>query len=161
METKDSNNNFGNMNNMLELAKTGRWLGGNTPMGYKSSSSTYFDHDGNKKKMYKLSPIPNELGIVREIYTKYLEFSSLTQLESWTLENNVKTKNNKYFDKSILKVILSNPVYVIADEEIYKYFKHQSAIIANNLHEFDGKHGLMVFNKHNEKNKRVVKKNIS
>jgi len=147
--------------NMYQLARTGRWLGGNTPMGYISNPTTYYDHEGNTKKMYELSPIANELGIVREIYNKYLELSSLTRLESWTLESNIKTKNNKYFDKSILKVILSNPVYVIADELIFQYFNDQGADMANSLDEFNGKYGLMVFNKHNEKNNRVVKKDVS
>jgi len=42
-----------------------------------------------------------------------------------------------------------------------KYFKDQGADITNNFDEFDGHHGLMVFNKHNEKNNRVVKKDVS
>lgn len=147
--------------NMYQLARTGRWLGGNTPMGYESKPIIYYDKEGNSKKMYTLSPIPNQLGVVREIFNKYLQLSSLTKLESWTVENNIKTKNNKNFDKSILKVILTNPVYAIADKRIYEYFRKQDANIANSINEFNGKYGLMVFNKHNEKNNKVIKKDIS
>ncbi len=146
--------------NMYQLARTGRWLGGNTPMGYESKPISYHDKEGNSKKMYKLSPIPSQLGIVREIYNKYIQLSSLTQLESWAIENNIKTKNNKNFDKSILKVILTNPVYATADKRIYEYFRKQNANIGNSINEFNGKYGLMVFNKHNEKNNKVIKKDI-
>ena len=43
--------------NMLELAKTGRWLGGTTPTGYKSEAVESINIDGKKKKLYKLTPI--------------------------------------------------------------------------------------------------------
>ncbi|ABR47491.1 Resolvase, N-terminal domain [Alkaliphilus metalliredigens QYMF] len=147
--------------NMYQLARTGRWLGGNTPMGYTSHPLAYYDHNGSEKKMYALSPIPDELKIVRELYHKYLGLSSLTQLESWTLENNIKTKNGKDFDKSILKIILTNPVYTIADKLIYRYFKDQGADITHSPDEFNDRHGLMVFNKYNEKNNRILKKDVS
>src|SRR3712207_3673241 len=31
--------------NMLELSKTGRWLGGQTPLGFNSKKITYFDNE--------------------------------------------------------------------------------------------------------------------
>jgi len=64
--------------NMYQLARTGRWLGGKTPTGFKSEPITYFDHDGNKKKMYKLTPIPEELDLIKLLFTKYIEYKSLT-----------------------------------------------------------------------------------
>ncbi|MBO8162049.1 MAG: recombinase family protein [Thermosipho sp. (in: Bacteria)] len=147
--------------NMHQLARTGRWLGGKTPTGFKSQPLYVNDKEKGKKKMYKLSPIPKELELVKTLYYKFLELGSLTRLESWTLENNVKTKNNKNFDKSILKIILTNPVYVIADELIYEYFKKNDSDIASNKEEFDGIHGLMVFNKHDEKRNRVIRNDKS
>jgi len=144
--------------NMYQLARTGRWLGGKTPTGFKSEPITYFDHDGNKKKMYKLTPIPEELDLIKLLFTKYTEFKSLTKLESWALENNIKTKNDKDFDKSTLKVMLTNPVYAIADKDLYEYFKGNGSDIANTQDEFDGLQGLMVFNKYDEKKKTVIKK---
>lgn len=147
--------------NMHQLARTGRWLGGKTPMGFKSEPIYVDDKRKGKKKMYKLSSIPEELELVKTFYYKYLEFKSLSQLESWTLENNVKTKQNKYFDKSTLKVILSNPVYVIADEFIYKYFQENNSDIASDKEEFDGIHGLMVYNKHDEKRSKIIRNNQS
>src|SRR5690554_4191600 len=117
--------------NMRQLARTGRWLGGRTPMGFESKPIEYQNKDKGNKKMYILTPIEKELNLVREIYDKYIELKSLTQLESWTLMNNIKTKTNKDFDINILKVILTNPVYAKADELLYKYFEDRDADIAS------------------------------
>ncbi|SHH53885.1 site-specific DNA recombinase [Caloranaerobacter azorensis DSM 13643] len=144
--------------NMLQLARSGRWLGGRTPLGYKSEPIEYYDADMNKRKMYKLSAIPEELKLVKILYKKFLEFGTLTKLESWTLENNIKTRSNNYFDRKSLKLILTNPVYLIADELAYEYFKSLKSDIACSKNDFDGIHGLMVFNKHQEKKSKVIRK---
>jgi Site-specific recombinases, DNA invertase Pin homologs len=44
--------------NMLELAKTGRWLGGQTPLGFESEEVKYMDSEFKERVMHKLSPIP-------------------------------------------------------------------------------------------------------
>lgn len=36
--------------NMMQLARTGRWLGGITPTGFRSEPTTYYDSHMNKKK---------------------------------------------------------------------------------------------------------------
>jgi site-specific DNA recombinase len=144
--------------NMYQLARSGRWLGGTTPTGFKSESIIYYDNELNKKKMFKLSPIKEELDLVKNIYTKYIEFRSLTKLESWTLENRILTKNNKNFDKSALRIILTNPVYSIADNLLYEYLKENKCDIASAKDEFDGNHGVMVYNKHDESNKSKIKR---
>lgn len=147
--------------NMYHLAKSGRWLGGKTPTGFKSEQVEYHDADDNKRNIYILTPIPKDLELVKALYNKYLELGSLTKLHQWTLENNIKTRNNKTFDKSILRFILSNPVYAIADKAMYEYFFLLDSKIAGKKEDFDGIHGLMVYNKHNEKKNKVVKKHES
>ena len=144
--------------NMYQLARSGRWLGGKTPTGFKSEAIIYYDHEMNKKKMFKLSPIKDELNLVKILYEKYIEFKSLSKLESWTLENRIKTKNNNNFDISALKIILTNPVYAIADELLYEYLLENKCDIASSRDEFDGSHGIMVYNKHDESNKNKIKR---
>lgn len=144
--------------NMLQLSRTGRWLGGRTPTGFKSEPITYYDEAMNKKKMYKLTAIPGELKTVKTLFNKYKELDSLSQLESWCLENDMRSKNGKYFDKSALRCILSNPVYAVADEVLYEYFKNNSAVIASEKEEFNGKHGILVYNKNIEKKGRANKR---
>ena len=43
--------------NMLELAKSGRWLGGQTPLGFNSKRIIYYNSQMKEKSMHKLSPI--------------------------------------------------------------------------------------------------------
>ena len=59
--------------NMHELAKTGRWLGGVTPTGYESEGVVSVTVDGKTKKAYKLKTIPQEKELVLLIYEKFLE----------------------------------------------------------------------------------------
>ena len=66
--------------NMHELAKTGRWLGGTTPTGYASEAVKSITIDGKSKKACKLRLIPEEADIIRMIYDLYIyrnEFSDL------------------------------------------------------------------------------------
>lgn len=139
--------------NMLSLARSGRWLGGQTPTGFKSEAITYYDQDMNKKKMYKLSPIKIELDLVKELYFKFLELKSLTKLENWTIKNHIKTKNNNNFDKSSIKLILTNPVYAVADELLYDYFNKNNCDVASPKSDFDGIHAVITYNKNDRINK--------
>ncbi|MFA5603206.1 MAG: recombinase family protein [Bacilli bacterium] len=134
--------------NMIALSKTGRWLGGNTPTGFKSVAVEYVkDNDDKKRKLFKLSPIDEEIRIVKLIFTKMIELRSQTKLETYMINNDIKTKNNKNHSRWALKNILTNPVYAVADIYTYNYFKDFKIDIYAELAKFDGKHGLMVYNK--------------
>lgn len=148
--------------NMHQLAKTGRWLGGNTPTGYESEPIIYIDNEGKQRKMFKLAPIEEELEIVRLLFNKYLELQSMSQLEVFCLQNNIKTKKGKDFNKYTLRTILTNPVYAKATKEVYDYFYHNGSLICNDKSEFNGKYGIMAFNKKLVKKGQSVKtKDIS
>lgn len=148
--------------NMLQLARAGRWTGGKTPTGFRSETVPYYDNEMNEKKMYKLTGIPEELELVKKLYRQYLNLGSISKLEIWCAENNVKSKNGKYFDKSALKLILSNPVYAVADELLYEYFASNNVDIASEKSKFNGSHGVLSYNKTQEiKGKRNRIKDMS
>lgn len=130
--------------NMLELAKSGRWLGGQTPTGFKSTPIVYLDSELKERKMFKLEPIEEELQLIKLLYRKYLELKSLSQVEKYCLQNDIKTKMNKDFVKSKLKTILTNPVYVKATKEVYEYLESKGITCVG---EPDGIHGLYLYNK--------------
>lgn len=138
--------------NMLELAKTGRWLGGTTPTGFKSVEIKNITVDGKTKKLFKLEEIPEEKEIVLLLVNKYKEIKSQTGLETYTIQNNISTKRNKKFTRWSLVNILSNPVYAAADEDSYNYFLNKGANVIGDIKDYDGKHGLMVYNKTNQTN---------
>lgn len=134
--------------NMLELAKDGRWLGGNPPTGYRSVETIgSITIDGKTRKARKLEIIQEEAEIVRLIYSKFLEFHSLTRTETFLIQNDYKSKNQKPFSRFAIKGILSNPVYLIADEIAWNYFEMKGTDVFSEKSEFNGKNGIMAYNK--------------
>ena len=133
--------------NMHELSKTGRWLGGNTPTGYESESVSHVTIDGKTKRACKLKILPEEIGIVKLIYDKFLETGSLTKTETYLLQNGYTTKNGKQFTRFAVKGILSNPVYLIADEFAYDYLTKNHVDLFAEQSDFDGVHGIMAYNR--------------
>lgn len=145
--------------NMLELAKSGRWLGGVAPTGFESKAEILQDINGVKRRIYRLSPVYKELETVKLIYTKFLELKSLLRLVKYLSSIGIKSKNNRNYDVSSLKIILSNPVYAVGDGLLYEYFRENNAILADDKSQYSGKRGVISYNKYNESKggKRVLR----
>ena len=136
--------------NMLMLARTGRWLGGICPTGYESEKVKQIVVDGKSKQMFKLKIIPEEAELVRLIFQKFKEKNSLTKVETYLIQNGIKTKNGKIFTRFTVKNILENPVYMMADETAFNYFIDNGVEFSDEndiKSKFDGKHGIMAYNK--------------
>ena len=133
--------------NMHELAKTGRWLGGNTPTGYQSTQVQKVTVDGKKRRAYKLDIVQDEMELVKTIYSRFLEMNSLTKVETYLIQNHMKTKMGKDFTRFSIKAILQNPVYMIADMDAWNYYEKLGVELYAEKTEFDGKHGVMAYNK--------------
>lgn len=133
--------------NMHELSKTGRWLGGTSPTGYVSESVQNVNVDGKTKKACMLKIVPVEAEIVRLIYRMFLETNSLSKTETYFILNGYKTKNGNAFTRFTLKNILANPVYMIADEAAYRYLTENDVDLFSGYESFDGKHGVIAYNR--------------
>ena len=133
--------------NMHELAKTGRWLGGITPTGYESEAVEKLTVEGKIKKACKLKIIPEEAQLIRLIFDKFSETNSLTKTETFLLQNGYLSKNGVRFSRFTIKGILTNPVYMIADEEAYRYLIENQADLFAEEALFDGEHGVMAYNR--------------
>lgn len=132
--------------NMRELAKTGRWLGGVTPTGYASESVTDVTVDGKIKKACRLKTVPEEMGLVRMIFDGFTETGSLTAVEQALMEKRALTRQGNRFTRFAVRGILSNPVYMIADEAAYRYFSGRAELFTPESR-FDGIHGIMAYNR--------------
>ncbi len=143
--------------NMLELAKTGRWLGGITPLGFESIENSKITENTKSKKSFALHEIEIEIKMVKAIYEKFLSLKSLTKLETFLLISNAKTKNNKNFSRFGLKGILSNPVYATADENLYLYFEKNGYDVFSDKEDFKGLNGIMAYNKTDQIKKKANK----
>lgn len=133
--------------NLHELSKTGRWLGGITPTGYSSIGETSMNINGKTKKAFHLAVKEDEMQIVKLIFDLFLEHNSLTACESYLLAHNYKTKNGRDFTRFSIRGILTNPVYMIADNDAFEYFKNSNVDLYSDENEFDGTHGMMVYNR--------------
>lgn len=154
--------------NMLELAKTGRWLGGETPTGYNAERyelvECYEKNNDNtlekkKKKACKLVVNNEEIKVIEIIGKKYLEIKSLTGLETYLIQHNIVSRTGVYFSTSRLRAILTNPVYCIYDQDIIKYFETKGIkiYIDESREQIYGEYGLIAYNKQDgERNAREM-----
>ena len=129
--------------NMMELSKTGRWLGGTPPLGFKSESVKYNDSNGKDKKMYKLIEVPEEMETIKLIYNLYLEKKGFSAVANYLCKNYYKGKNGGEFSRQTVQQIVTNPVYCVADDLAFKYFKKLDATIYGE----PSINGFMVYNK--------------
>lgn len=146
--------------NMYELAKTGRWLGGNTPLGYKSKKIEITEK-GKTRSQYQLETNEYETKIVKIIWNKMNELKGINKLEKYLINNNIKTRNNNYFTRFSLTRILKNPVYCIANDEIIEFFKNKGASVYINKNDIKENYGLIAYNKTSKKMGKNLDKDIS
>ncbi|WP_294156194.1 recombinase family protein [uncultured Clostridium sp.] len=132
--------------NMYTLAKMGRWLGGQSPLGFDGVREYYIDESGKERSVTQLKRNEDELKIVKAIYKKYLAEKSLSQVSKWTLANNFKGKNGGNIDKAAIDVILKNPVYVKSDTKLFEYLSHNNCEICGT----PNGNGMLRYGKGNE-----------
>ncbi|MDP4144827.1 MAG: recombinase family protein [Bacillota bacterium] len=130
--------------NMLELAKTGRWLGGQTPFGYGSKAVTFVDDKMKQRKMFTLDPVDSELQIVRLIFDLYYSKNSISQVTKYLILNDIKTKNGALWTKKRIQLILRNPLYVKSNLKVLDYLKKQGIMTSGTADNF---HGILTYNK--------------
>ena len=133
--------------NMLQLSKTGRWLGGTTPTGYRSEMVCSRESNGREIRSCKLEVVLEEAELVQLIYNKYITLKSITKVEKYLAQNRINTKNGAVFGRFSIRFILSNPVYAVADEKLYQYLSSNNYEVYSEKEEFNGTSGLMGYNK--------------
>ena len=131
--------------NLMELAKDGRWLGGKTPTGFSSQRVTT-GSGKNKSAISFLVPVQEEKEIVLEIYGTFWETRSLLQTAN-IINEKYETKHGAKFTTSTIRLILRNPIYCVADEYSYNYFLEHDGNLFGEPSDFDGQHGLTAYNK--------------
>lgn len=132
--------------NMMELAKDGRWLGGNTPTGFSVKRVT--TGSGKNKSAYSyLESIPEEKAMLQKLFAVFAELRSIKKAADKMNELGYITKQGAKFNASTIRLLLRNPVYCVADENAYNYFYNNGGGLCEELSAFDGQHGISAYNK--------------
>lgn len=106
--------------NMYLLAKSGRWLGGNTPLGFQVREKLY--GEGKLKKAFYLEVKEKEAEIPRLIFREFLDSHSLTKTAELLVERQIFTRRDRIYTPEAIGEILENPVYCQSGEKAYEYF---------------------------------------
>lgn len=138
--------------NMVMLARSGRWLGGNTPLGFDSQKQEKTVTASKSKTYYSLIQNEREIELAKFIFSCFTEKRSLSQVMKTLLTNGIKTRGGNDFSISGIRDILTNPVYCRADEEAYQYFYDLGCQVCIDREELDGKTGLMSYAKTSSSN---------
>ncbi|MCI8465044.1 MAG: recombinase family protein [Lachnospiraceae bacterium] len=153
--------------NMLMLARKGRWLGGNPPLGFVTEAEETVSINGKSKKSFRLAVKEEEMETVRFIFREYLEKQSLIGIVKYFMRHGIKTKRGKEYSIGTIRDILTNPVYCTADKEAYEYFWNLGCQVCMEEGEADGKYGIIAYaktsssqyrNKDNEPEKWIIAK---
>lgn len=131
--------------NLYELAKDGRWLGGNPPTGYRSRGEAVVQ-GGRRTVIHHLEPVEQELAVVGRLFELYSQGLTLGEVARQADTLGYTTKTGGGFTGAKVRQILENPVYAAADADSRRYFAEAgAAVYGGEL--FDGEHGLMIYNK--------------
>lgn len=131
--------------NMYELAKTGRWLGGPAPYGYDSKKIITGD-----RSQFVLIDNEEEQEIMKLFFRKYKEFGNLTKLENWIGGNGYD--NERVSFKNINRMFAS-PVYAMPDEDMYNWFVSQKSNVCVSKEEFLSSTGITSYGKQHSNGK--------
>lgn len=133
--------------NMVMLARSGRWLGGNTPLGFVSRKLEKETGLAKKKTFYCLVQNPEEIQVAGFIFNYFLEQKSLTKVMKYLVTSGIKTRAGKDFSIMTIRDILTNPVYCRADQAAYEYFHELGCQVCIEKEELDNETGLMSYAK--------------
>lgn len=119
-------------NYYYRIEEDGRWPGGPAPKGFSNG----------KTKEKKPTLIPNEdIEMVKIAFDMYANDvnTSLAQVGRRLYALGYRSNRaNGSFDSVTIARILQNPVYAVADNLLYKYFKMRKAKIASDEESWDG-----------------------
>ncbi|WP_455793576.1 recombinase family protein [Clostridium butyricum] len=135
--------------NLRELAKTGRWLGGPAPMGYKSIEVENNDSKGKSRKKHILEINPDEIETIKLVFQLFIKYKSFQRVSRELEKNGIYSRSGTVFSRELVKQAISNPIYVIADKQLFEYLKSNGVELYEE-NKINGKFGAMPYNRRKE-----------
>ena len=133
--------------NMALLARTGRWLGGAPPTGFRAERRAEVVLEGRVRTAVRLVPHPAEWAGAGEIFRLFLARQSLAGLPAALAELGVVNRRGRPFSPAGLREILQNPVYCAADSDARAWFAQRGADLCFAPGDCDPRRGLLAYRK--------------
>lgn len=116
-------------------------MGGRTPFGYRKEP---FLLDGIRTQRFIIEP--TEAALVTQMYEMYArpEVSYRDVVKAMEAQG-VKTYHDKAFMHTSLKRILKSPIYVLADMDVYNFYKSQGTVVESDPADFAGTNGCYYY----------------
>ena len=116
-------------------------MGGKTPYGFRTEP---YVMQGIKTKRLVIEP--TEAAFVKLMYEMYIDPQiSLHDITRKLTAQGMKTYHGRPLSRATLSVILRNPIYVMADLDVYEFFKSQGTEIINGAEDFAGTNGCYYY----------------
>lgn len=133
--------------NMMMLARTGRWLGGPPPTGLKAEKRQEVILDGKVKSSCILKSDPKETHILDAIFDTFYECRTLHGVKLFLHAKGIKSRNGKDFSLIAIKDIIRNPIHCAADTDAWDYFHEKGADLCFDRDECSDTLALITYNK--------------
>ncbi len=135
----------------VSRSRRGFYMGGRIPYGFSLVETAI---DGIRTKMYE--PVESEADIVRQVFDMYSDpQTSLGDVMRYLDDHGICNRDGKLFNRSRLRDMIINPVYVKADYQLYDFFKAQGTNITNIPEDFIGTNGAYLYSGDNAKTKNL------
>ncbi len=131
--------------NMFLLARSGRWLGGSTPLGFHVKEKFYGEE--KIRKAFYLEVEEKEAEILRQIFREFLNSHSFTKTAQKLTEKKIFTRRGRAYTPETIGEILENPVYCQSGKLAYDYFASLGCRMGFSREEASEEKGLIRYGK--------------
>lgn len=122
-------------------SKRGFYMGGRIPYGFRTAETVI-----NGIKTAKYISVPEEAEQIKLMYSLYSDSSnSLGDIISYFNEKGIKHLRQGMWSAGKISSILRNPIYVMADADVYNFFKSQGANVINPISDFTGHNACYLY----------------
>lgn len=133
-------------------SKRGFYMGGRIPYGFSKESTVI---DGIKTSKYV--PIPEEAEQIKLMYSMYADGKhSLGEIISYFNEHDIKHLRGSMWSVGRISDMLRNPIYVMADADVYDFFISQGANVINSVSDFTGYNACYLYQGNKSKTRKQL-----
>lgn len=127
----------------ISRSRKGFYMGGRVPYGYQLETHMI---DGKRTSRYAI--VPQEAGVVREIFSLYAQpqISLGDIVHRLTAQGipNAKGRGGAW-DRNRIGSMVKNPIYVKADLDVYQFYKEQGSILHDDPSLYIGSNGCYLY----------------